>query len=163
LHLSLSGGNQEGDISIMYYDKAKKPLLGIPLEKPQVTVSWSCTEDDVYSVFQASNVECIAEKYYLITDITFLGNKHCNMGLYFNSTIVKASFSRASYGGYSSFICSYNEFQEAIVNSYGSPTTVKMSDDSFPYCVWNIEKRVNLYHYVLDRFGLEEHLYFEKA
>jgi hypothetical protein len=57
---------------------------------------------------------------------------------------------------------SFREFQEHLVDVFGPPLRTWGSQKTFPAHRWLIED-VGIYHYVIDRFGPEEHLEMRKG
>jgi hypothetical protein len=140
----------------------QKLFLGIPIEYPGIFIPWNINEIDFIELFQKHNVHKVMEKGYFVKDITFLSEKHCNMGVYFKNTLNKISFSRNDYNGLKDYIASFNNFQIALEKAFGKPNKQKSILSDFEDCEWEISDNIRIYHYVIDRFGLEEHLYIER-
>jgi len=140
---------------------AKIIHLGIPIRDPDIFIPWDLNESDFIGIFQEKNVIKVVEKGYFVRDITFLGEKHCNMGVYFKETLRRIAFSRDSYNDYNDILMSYNAFQVALKKAFGKPDKRKSIETDFQSCEWNISSNITICHYVINRFGLEEHMFIE--
>jgi len=58
---------------------------------------------------------------------------------------------------YESLKASFDDFQKHFERSFGEPMTEQSETEEFPAFSWNLNG-VRIIHYVMDRFGLEEHM-----
>ena len=147
------------------YNNKADIIKGIQIDKPKIFISWDITEQEFLNLFKDHNVRCVVEKMYFVKDITFFGGSNCNMGVDFTKgRCCNIGFSREYYGTGTEkeiYTRSYNSFQNAFEDVFGKPTKRSRDEIGFDNCEWEIGGKIKIYHYIMSRFGLEEHLYVE--
>ena len=144
-------------------DRKKDVFYGLKINRPMVFIPWDIKENEFIEMFKNHNIRKVVEKNYFIEDVDFLNEKNCNMGVAFKETLYEISFSRQNYNGYDGLIKSFENFQISLEKAYGKPNKRKEVLINFESCEWNINKKIKIFHYVIDRFGLEEHLCIENT
>lgn len=136
-------------------------LKGLLIDTPKIFIPWDIDEKTFADEFKSHGVSQVAEKYYFVRGVTVLGESNCNIGVYFDKTLRKIGISRDNYAGYEDYIKSFKIFQTVLIREFGQPNKRERSLNDFEDCEWKISDNIKIYHYVMDRFGLEEHLYIE--
>ena len=136
-------------------------LKGLQIDEPMIFLPWNIDEKGFIAMFENHNMSLVVEKQFFVRGVTIFGESRCNIGVTFDRTIRKVGISRDNYGGYNSYVKSFAEFQSALVKAFGQPNMREIVLDDFESCEWEISDSIKIYHYVMDRFGLEEHLYIE--
>jgi hypothetical protein len=123
------------------------------LEKPEVMIPWLISVEDLISLLLGKPKK-VTPVYYTIRAVSLRGLSHV-LGIHFNETgrLYMLEFFRKRPHLNKSF----PEFQEHLVAVFGPPLRTWGSEKSFPAHRWIIEG-IGIYHYVIDRFGPEEHL-----
>ena len=150
----------------MFYHKRNDRtdiLKGIKIDEPKIFIPWDIDEQTFADKFKSNSVSLVAEKYYSVKGVTILGESNCNIGVYFDNKLRKVGISRDNYAGYDDYIKSFKSFQAILIRGFGQPTKCERTLNDFEDCEWKISDSIKIYHYVMDRFGLEEHLYIERV
>ena len=156
---------------------SKKLLLGIQIDNPKVFIPWDISEMDFVELFKCHGIDFVVEKNYYVKNVTLFGENHCNIGVTFEKTIRKIGISRDNCEEDNSLKdkliktpegCkiylekSFKSFQIALEKEFGKPTKRSKNETGFDECEWDIGKKIKIYHYVMDRFGLAEYLWIER-
>ncbi len=150
----------------MFYHKNNNQtdiLKGLQIDEPMIFLPWDIDENGFIDMFKNHNMSLVVEKYYFVRDVTIFDNSHCNIGVTFDKMIRKVGISRNNYEGYDAYVKSFAEFQIALIREFGQPNKLEKALNDFESCEWRISDSIKIYHYVMDRFGLEEHLYIEHS
>ena len=134
--------------------------MGLLISDPEVFVPWSMSEEDVPVLFRNCPVTFVTEGYYVMKGATLFGNLICNIGFHFDNTLRRIEFFRNEYEDLRK---SYDGFQRSIERVFGKPTNQSTDETGFLNCTWRISDDIRVTHYVIERFGLEEHLNIEQA
>ena len=128
------------------------------IKNPKKIVKWGINETTLKELFIDYNLKHITNRYYTIVCSSFAGENH-SLGFHFkNNLLSKLEFFRNNQ---SDLEKSYSDFQKKFESEFGKPTKIKRNDyQNFSYCLWELDN-VNIFHYVLERFVLEEYLYIE--
>lgn len=138
-------------------------LKGLQIDEPMIFIPWDMDENTFIDKFKGHGASLVVEKYYFVKGVTVLGESHCNIGVYFDKTIRKVGISRDNYEGYNDYINSFAAFQAVLIKAFGKPSRRERVLNDFEDCEWKISDNITIRHYVMDRFGLEEHLYIEHS
>ena len=136
-------------------------LKGLQIDEPNVFVPWDKNVKDVEERFPKNLLIHITDGYYTIKDVTLFDILTCNIGLHYDhgNMLKRIEFFRNDYDD---LIKSYKDFQIVFENKFGKPIKRKKVLNHFESCEWDIEGKVKIHHYVMDRFGLAEYLYIER-
>lgn len=141
-----------------------KITKGYQITKPSIFIPWGTTEQELKSLFQPklkrfgnNLLREVTEGYFTTSCVSFNGIKH-ELGFHFhprrNGQIAELEFFSAKYD----IAKSFPDFQKHFVDEFGLPHThTQQGTDGFAHHRWNIG-HIKIEHYVIDRFGLEEHL-----
>ena len=128
---------------------------GFQIDSPRILVPWDINEEGLKEIFKAHSLKRVTEKYYT-TSCTSLNGLKCMLGFHFapNGKLNELEFFRKDYSDQQK---SFNEFQKHFVNAFGHPAKTSQGDEGFNNYEWNLGK-VQIVHFVYDRFGPEEHM-----
>jgi hypothetical protein len=135
---------------------------GFHITEPNILIPWGTTEPELKALFQPepkrlgnNPLREVTAGYFTTSCVSFNGLKH-ELGFHFhprkNGRVAELEFFRTKYDIGKSF----PDFQKHFVGEFGIPQTQK-GTDGFPHHRWNIG-HINIEHYVIDRFGPEEHM-----
>ncbi|AJY76736.1 hypothetical protein [Paenibacillus beijingensis] len=147
------------------YIKNKSTLKdGFQLEEPNLFVQWELVPEELVQLFKSMPLKKVTNEYFTIECISLGGLPH-KLGFHFYSQspnrLYMLEFFRESYPDY---IESFREFQEHFENTFGKPTKqYPINSEGFPSFEWRIGKSIQIRHYIMDRFGLEERLFIQRA
>jgi hypothetical protein len=131
-------------------------IKGLQIDDPKVFLRWNMKTRDIGIRSCNQSISCVTDNYYVIEDAKLFNyTLCCNVGLHFNKRLKSFEFFRSDYKDLNQ---SYTDFQAIIVNKFGEPSKRNTNATSFEYCEWELSSKIKIYHYVLNRFGLEEHL-----
>ena len=152
----------------MYFHKKHKInknlenlLNGVQIDTPRVVIPWSIEKCEFDKLFHSHEIHSITKSDCLVKGVTFLGEKNCNMGVSFDPLLNRIAFSRNEYQGHKGLVKSYRSFNNALIEAFGEPNEHKKELEEFEDCIWRVSGTVEIHHYVMDRFGLGEHLYLK--
>ena len=95
---------------------------------------------------------------YYVIDCTSLCGLHHALGFHFrpdeNGRLRELEFFRRAYPDMHE---SYAEFQRHLEVAFGTPANQKPGDEGLPNCTWH-SGGATIRHYILYRFGPEEHV-----
>jgi len=135
-------------------------LDGIQIDAPNVFIPWDLCESEVRKIFLNYQVSHIVDAYYAIKDVRIFNTLVCNIGLHFDKALSRVEFFRNDYADLHK---SYNEFQKVFIGKFGKPSRRSRASAGFDSCEWDIDNRVKISHFVMDRFGLTEYMFIEKT
>jgi hypothetical protein len=134
-------------------------LKGLQIDDPMIFLPWDIDENVFVDIFKNHNVSLVVRKHYFVRDVTIFSENHCNIGIIFDRTICKVSIARDNYEGYDAYVKSFVGFQTALTRDFGRPNRCEKTLNDFENCEWELSANIKIHHYVINRFGLEEHLY----
>jgi hypothetical protein len=142
--------------------------LGLRLEDPAVLIPWGASIDEVLGMFRAHGRDeprKVTASYY--TSATRLvGGTRVKVGFHFGRKEAPAGLEQFELfdNGEREIEKSYQLFHRSLVEQFGEPSLQRAGDlgASMPYCEWRAGS-VQLVHYVIDRFGPEEHVTLGKT
>ena len=130
---------------------------GFQLEEPAVFIPWEVTEQGLVDLLSTHGLRKVTRGYFTITCRSLSGMAH-ELGFHFTPRggdfLHELEFFRRSYADQKG---SYDEFQEHFELHFGRPTSTNPGTEGFPTHTWNL-KRVEIVHFIFDRFGPEEHM-----
>jgi hypothetical protein len=129
--------------------------------KPNIFIPWDIDENTLTDLFKDNQLKRVTNGYYT-ANCTSLGDLTCLIGFHFQpqskGTLNELEFFRANYDNQQK---SFDEFQTSFVKAFGQPTYTKKGEEGFNKYVWQFGK-IQIVHYVFDRFGHEEHMRIKK-
>ena len=165
---------------------------GFQIEEPNVYVPWDTDEKGLESLLSRYGLNKVNDGYYCISCKSLGGLPH-ELGFHFEKkenrdkkenlekyiksigTIIKTirpSYNPARDGKiseleffrkeYPNLKESFEEFQSYFEKSFGKPTFSKLEKSGFTYNEWILQD-IRIFHYVIDRFGPEEHMRIRKT
>jgi len=141
------------------FDRAMDLQSGFQIEDPQVFIPWHIGEDAVRALLPS--VKTVTNGY-LTMECVFLHGLQHQLGFHFDrprdGRLVEFEFFRLSYPDLEA---SYSEFQRHLEAAFGRPARSRLGDEGFPSHEWS-NGGAAIRHYVLDRFGPEEHVRITK-
>jgi hypothetical protein len=138
-------------------------IFGFQLDDPNLFIPWDITQKKLIDLFQGHELKQVTNGYFTTSCIS-LGGLHHRLGFHFepqkSNTLKKIEFFRDDY---SDLEFSFNEFQKFFENQFGYPSkSYPKSQEGFYSYEWIIKNKIKIYHFIFDRFGLEERLYIER-
>ncbi len=140
---------------------------GFQIEDPDVLVAWGSPVAEVLRAFVtkgAGEPRQVTQLYYTARCM-ILGGLWCEVGFHFEAKGSSSSLKKIELfgNGERDIETSYRVFQDRLLKHFGSPTIEKPGTlgVSMPDRRWHVGSVVIL-HYVIDRFGPEEHLSIER-
>lgn len=135
---------------------------GFKIDRPDTFVPWGITEAELMSLLGEYGLRNVTQGYYTLTCETLGGLKH-ELGFHFtprkSGRLLELEFFRRSYPDQAA---SYNEFQEYFERTFGKPSKTTPVNKGFSSHEWKV-KGAKISHYVVDRFGPEEHVRIHKT
>jgi hypothetical protein len=166
--------------------------IGYQIDQPGVFIPWDIDQKGLQDLLGEYGLKRITEGYYSISCVS-LGDLHHRLGFHFEiapdakkieelkkfansvGTIERTigpNFNLKREGklreldffreAYPNLKDSYDNFQIHFEKAFGKPSFTKKRNADFPNYEWKF-KDVSISHYVLDRFGSEEHLSITKG
>lgn len=128
---------------------------GFDINEPSVTVPWGITEAQLEKLLHQTPPRRVS-RAYLTIPVTVLGGLKCMLGFHFRDSakLSELEFFRTAYPDQRA---SFDEFQEYFERAFGAPTHTAEGDAGLPHYEWRLPG-ATIRHYVLDRFGPEEHM-----
>lgn len=137
-------------------------IAGFQLETPNVFVPWGVSESQLQSLLGEHGLKQVTHGYYTLSCVSLGGLSH-QLGFHFHprhhGTLNELEFFRRSY---EDLKASFDEFQKHFEQFFGKPSIELSKTDGFPGFTWSLNG-VQIVHYVIDRFGSEEHMRIMKA
>jgi hypothetical protein len=119
-------------------------------------VHWGMTEADLLATLPAGPRH-VTDGYYVV-DCTSLAGLSLALGFHFrpreNGGLRELEFFRRSCPD---IRASYEEFQRHLEAVFGTPASTSPGYEDLPSCSWQ-SGGATVRHYVIDRFGPEEHV-----
>lgn len=133
---------------------------GFALEDPAVVIPWTITVAELRSLF-GSHLREVTRGYFTVS-CTSLGGLRHELGFHFmprdGDRLNELEFFRRAYPNQAE---SFEEFQRHFEAAFGRPDWTEQRSGAFPAYAWNVPG-AQIVHYVIDRFGPEEHLHIER-
>lgn len=133
---------------------------GFQLDEPHVFLAWGLTEEELQALMGA-DLHRVTTGYYTASCMSLGGLRH-KLGFHFKprakGTLQKLEFFQTSYVNYKT---SFEEFQGHFEKIFGLPSNIYSGDGGMPSYEWKFPG-VTISHFLLDRFGLEQHLWIER-
>ena len=163
---------------------------GFNIDEPAVFISWDTDEKELQNLLGGHGLRKIKDGYYCISCKSLGGLQH-ELGFHFekNENIdernnrhtkssgrirerVESGYNPVREGKlrefeffrkeYPDLKDSFREFQDCFEKAFGKPAHSRQEDMGFTYNEWEFED-IGIYHYVIDRFGPEEHVSIKKV
>lgn len=134
---------------------------GFTIEEPAVSVPWGITEAELVTLIEAPELRRVTRAYYTLP-ATVLGGLRCMLGFHFlgrRGGLSELEFFRTAYPD---LRASFEEFQRHVERVFGPPTRTSPGGEGLPSHEWRLSG-VSIVHFVLDRFGPEEHMRIRRA
>ncbi len=134
---------------------------GFQVEDPSVFVPWGIGEDEVRRLIPSAHQ---VTDGYLVTEVVSLTGLRHMLGFHFdprlNGRLVEFEFFRRSYPHQAA---SVHAFQRHLEATFGPPHETEAGDEGEPPSHrWSIPG-VTIRHYIIDRFGPEEHVRIQRV
>jgi hypothetical protein len=136
---------------------------GFQIEDPAVFVPWGIGERELLNILPVEPHHVTAG-YYVIDCTSLSGSEHA-LGFHFRSDPSKLSeleFFRRLNPTYPDLRPSFDDFQRHLEVTFGTPSSESSGSEGLPSYRWKISE-ATIVHYVLDRFGPEEHVRITRA
>ncbi len=134
---------------------------GFQIEHPEIFVPWKISETDLQQLFGAQQLRHVTAGYFTTHCISLGGLTH-ELGFHFHprggGVLIELEFFRGSYLDLSA---SFQDFQRHLEATFGQPTLTTPGSEGFPSHTWR-PSGADIVHYVLERFGPEEHVRIKK-
>ena len=134
---------------------------GFELDNPKLFVPWEISEQEFKDIFKQCSLCNVTTGYFTVSCSSLGGLKH-ELGFHFdprtNGKLNRLEFFLKAYGDHKQ---SFDKFQRHLEARFGAPTGVRPGSEGFPDYEWQLGG-VLVYHYIFDRFGLEEHVGIKK-
>ena len=146
----------------------KDTTIGIQLETPALWIPWGIGVREFAKTFTdttQSVLRLVAPGYY-VARCQILQGLVTHVGFHFEPANDSGHFNELELfdNGEEDIEKSYRLFHDRLVQAFGKPNRRRDGavSPSMPECEWNVGP-VTIVHYVVDRFGPEEHLRFRKG
>jgi hypothetical protein len=137
-------------------------ISGFPIESPNVFVPWGISESQLKSLLVEHGLKQVTHGYYTLSCVSLDGLSH-QLGFHFHprhrGTLNELEFFRRSY---ESLKVSFDDFQKHFEQSFGKPKIEESETEGYPAFSWSLNG-VKIVHYVIERFGPEEHMRIMKV
>ncbi len=135
---------------------------GFQLDDPLVFVPWTVTDAGLRRLLWERGLRRVTTGYYVLSDCLSLGGLRCELGFHFvprgGDRLDELEFFRRAYPDQAA---SFREFQECFERAFGPPTATRPGDEGFPSHEWAVPG-ARIVHYVIERFGPEEHMRIQR-
>jgi len=136
----------------------------LELEEPHTLVPWDISQAELLSLFGDSGTRCqlsfVTDGYYVLRGRTF-GGLDTSIGLHFRPQSAKGRLKELEFfdNGQKELQASFRLFQQHLERALGPPSKTEAGSFSrdLPSYEWYLG-RIWVYHWVMDRFGPEEHV-----
>jgi hypothetical protein len=129
---------------------------GFEIETPAVLVPWGISEATLLALLPAPPRH-VTTGYYVIHCTSLSGLEH-ELGFHFSpkedGRLVELEFFRQAYADLRG---SFDDFQRHLELTFGPPVSTSAGDEDFPTYGWRFGA-ATVRHYLLNRFGPEEHV-----
>ena len=128
---------------------------GFAVEEPEVAIPWGISEVELEALLPATPPRRVTQGYSTLP-VTVLGGLRCMLGFHFLDAgrLSELEFFRTAYPDRRA---SFEEFQRHFEAVFGVPVRSAEGGEGFPSYEWRLPG-ATIHHYVLDRFGPEEHM-----
>jgi hypothetical protein len=138
-------------------------IFGFQLDNPNLFIPWNITQKNLIELFCEYELKKVTTGYFTTSCISLGELNHC-LGFHFkpenSNELKKLDFFKNDY---SDIEFSFNEFQKYFVNKFGHPTKIyPKNEEGYNSYEWKINHNIKIFHYIFNRFGLEEHMYIER-
>ena len=134
---------------------------GFQIEQPNLFIPWKISETELKKIFDGQLLRHITQGYFTTSCTSLNGLSH-ELGFHFHprgeGVLIEFEFFRKSYLDQAT---SFQEFQRHLELAFGQPTTTTPSIENFPLHAWQLDG-AQVAHFIIDRFGLEEHVSIKK-
>lgn len=127
---------------------------GLRIDAPPIFVPWETAEGNLAPLFGTA-VRCVKTGYWTVPVCVF-GDLDCCLGFHFSKAGRLAEF-ELFRNRPMDLAASFADFQQHLERAFGLATWTEPGQIDFPCCKWLVPG-VEVLHYVIDRFGLEEHV-----
>ena len=165
--------------------------LGYQIDEPKIFIPWDIDENGLYSLLDKHGLKKITDGYYYISCRSLGGLRH-ELGFHFqinnekatqefekymaslgakvvkkieplqdkarDGKLIKLEFFRKAPHDLKK---SFDEFQSVVEVAFGKPQRSENPTSAEPYYEWRF-RGIKIHHFILDRFGPEEHLAIEQ-
>jgi hypothetical protein len=133
---------------------------GLQIEEPRVFVPWGIDEAQLRQLLPAAHE---VNRGYHVLDVVSLGGLQSALGFHFDpradGRLVELEFFRRHYDD---LAASFDEFQRHLESTFGPPQRTGEGDEGFPSHEW-VRDGTSIRHYVVERFGPEEHVRIRRS
>ncbi len=134
---------------------------GLPVEQPAVVIPWHIREAELRELVGEAALTHVTRGYFTTT-CTLLGGLRLSVGFHFTPRTQGRLREFELFRQFQTPLRgSYAEFQRHLESALGLPTHTENRESDYPSHEWRTSG-VSVVHYVLDRFGPEEHVRFRK-
>lgn len=124
------------------------------IEEPSVSIPWGVTKKRLFELLASDSPRRVTSGY-LTLRARVLDGLNCMLGFHFrkNGLLSEIEFFRED----SNLQISYDAFQRHFEQALGPPSRTVPGDEGFSAHEWLVPD-VRVVHYVVNRFGPEEHM-----
>ena len=134
---------------------------GFVIEEPSVVIPWGATEQELVEIVGAEALNHVTRGYYTVQCVA-LGGLRIHLGFHFQPRSGGKLWEFEVFrGDMTPLETSFAEFQAHLEAVLGPPSSTSDADGEFSHYEWRTPD-LHVYHYVLDRFGPEEHVRFKR-
>ncbi len=137
---------------------------GLELEDPRVTVPWGIRPPELWGLFRSSGREDLLRLVtdgYIVLRCRTLGGLETQLGFHFTPRSEKGRLAELELfdNGQKDLKASYDLYESHLEQLFGRPSRSKPGTVAadLPWHEWRT-RGVRVRHYVMERFGPEEHL-----
>jgi hypothetical protein len=137
---------------------------GLEVEEPHAVVPWGISQTELQCLFgesgAGSQLRFVTDGYYVLHGRT-IGGLNTSVGLQLRPRSEKGRLTELEFfdNGKKELQASFRLFQQHLEHALGPPSRTKAGSFSrdLPSYEWYLG-RIRVYHWVMDRFGPEEHV-----
>ena len=129
---------------------------GFQLEIPRLFIPWSVTQAELRGLLGPHGLREVTRGYFTLACESLGGMRH-ELGFHFQSRDSDRLHELEFFRRTSDLAASYRDFQTHFEAAVGPPTWTSPGAEGFPQSEWVVPGAV-IVHYVIDRFGPEEHM-----
>ena len=130
---------------------------GFKIDVPDIFIPWCIDEQTLIKLLNKHSYNHVTKGYYTIS-CKSLSGLDCMLGFHFeprkDGLLKELEFFRNSYSDQSE---SFYEFQSHFEKAFGKPSKNYFGNEGYENYLWDFDS-VQIVHYVIDRFGPEEHM-----
>jgi hypothetical protein len=135
--------------------------IGFQLDDPRTFIPWEITQADLQRCL-GNRLRKVTHGYFTISCSTLNGMSH-ELGFHFeprhSDHLTELEFFRRSYRDQ---VSSFRDFQTHFEEAFGPPTRQTDGTEGFPSYEW-VVPGARIVHFVIDRFGPEEHMRVQRV